>query len=150
IDGDPATPNQTHTGLPAGQYVGLTVEPNTPVLKGTITFSLINDADGHFVIDPDTGRVTLAGGAIDPGTYIVVARATAAGGDIVDTAFRILVTPDAPPVAKDDNYGVTEDHTLTVLADKGVLANDSDPDGDPLSVTLATGPSHGEVMLNAD
>ena len=32
----------------------------------------------------------------------------------------------------------------------GVLANDSDPDGDPLTVTGFTGGTHGTLVLNAD
>ena len=31
-----------------------------------------------------------------------------------------------------------------------VLANDSDPDGDPLTVTATTRPAHGSVVINAD
>ncbi|MDR3636948.1 MAG: Ig-like domain repeat protein [Isosphaeraceae bacterium] len=33
---------------------------------------------------------------------------------------------------------------------EGVLFNDSDPDGDPLTAQLVSGPSHGAVTLNAD
>ncbi|MFO0929485.1 MAG: Ig-like domain-containing protein [Gemmataceae bacterium] len=35
-------------------------------------------------------------------------------------------------------------------AGPGVLVNDSDPDGDPLTVVLVSGPSHGQVSLNPD
>ena len=38
---------------------------------------------------------------------------------------------------------------LTVPA-PGVLGNDSDPDGDPLTAVLVTGPSHGSLTLNAN
>ncbi len=31
-----------------------------------------------------------------------------------------------------------------------MLANDSDPDGDPLTVTATTRPAHGSVVINAD
>ena len=43
----------------------------------------------------------------------------------------------------------TEDTALTVAAASGVLANDSDPDGDTLSAVLVTGPAHGTLILNA-
>ena len=39
---------------------------------------------------------------------------------------------------------------LTVNAASGVLANDSDADGDALTVSLLSGPAHGTVSLNAD
>jgi hypothetical protein len=37
-----------------------------------------------------------------------------------------------------------------VPAGQGVLANDSDPDGDPLSAVLGAGPAHGTLSLAAD
>src|SRR5436190_75472 len=63
----------------------------------------------------------------------------------------ITVTPinDAPVAANDDSYTTPEDTQLTVTA-PGVLANDSDVDGDALSAVLATGPSHGTLTLNGD
>src|SRR6185437_14296273 len=54
-----------------------------------------------------------------------------------------------PPTAVSDAYAVNEDNTLTVPAGV-VLANDSDPDGDPLTAVLASGPAHGALTLNAD
>jgi VCBS repeat-containing protein len=53
------------------------------------------------------------------------------------------------PTAATDAYGTGEDTTLTVDA-PGVLANDSDPDGDTLSAVAGSGPSHGTLTLNAD
>src|SRR5207247_597176 len=38
----------------------------------------------------------------------------------------------------------------TVNAAQGVLANDSDVDGDVLTPVLVSGPSHGSLTLNAD
>ena len=52
-------------------------------------------------------------------------------------------------MANDDNYSVNEDGTLNVSA-AGVLANDTDADGDSLSAALVGGPAHGSVTLNAD
>src|SRR5436190_7373348 len=56
---------------------------------------------------------------------------------------------DATVAANDDSYTTPEDTQLTVSA-PGVLANDSDVDGDALSAVLATGPSHGTLTLNSD
>ncbi len=36
------------------------------------------------------------------------------------------------------------------IAPSGVLSNDSDPEGHPLTASLVAGPSHGAVTLNAD
>ncbi len=150
IDSDVSSPNATHTGVLPGQYVGITVQPNSPVLDGDIAYSLIGNADGLFAIDPETGEVSVAVEGIEPGTYTIVVRAVDEDGDTVDTAFRITVTPNAIPAAADDGYAVGEDGTLPVSAAEGVLANDSDADGDPLSAALATGPTHGTLDFNAD
>src|SRR3989441_7718481 len=63
----------------------------------------------------------------------------------------ITVTPvnDAPVAANDDIYTTPEASQLTVSA-PGVLANDTDADGDTLSAVLVSGPSHGTLTLNAD
>ena len=53
------------------------------------------------------------------------------------------------PTAADDAYGTTEDTALSVAA-PGVSGNDSDPDGNPLSAVLVSGPSHGTLTLNAN
>jgi hypothetical protein len=55
----------------------------------------------------------------------------------------------APPVATDDSYGARGDATLYVIA-PGVLANDSDSGGSPLSAILESDVSHGSLELNAD
>ena len=54
-----------------------------------------------------------------------------------------------PPVGVADAYSTNEDTALTVAA-PGVVANDTDPDGDTLSAALAAGPAHGTVTLNAN
>jgi VCBS repeat-containing protein len=53
------------------------------------------------------------------------------------------------PTAADDSYSTAEDTPLTVAA-PGVLGNDIDPDHDPLSAVLVSGPSHGTLTLNPD
>ena len=61
---------------------------------------------------------------------------------------------NTPPVAGDDHYSLDEDMSLSVSAQDGVLANDSDPDGDAL-VILNVGPGAvggigGQIVLNPD
>jgi VCBS repeat-containing protein len=61
------------------------------------------------------------------------------------------VTPvNTAPIARGDSYSLDEDTVLTVDRVTGLLANDSDADGGPLSVTLAAGPSHGSLALRSD
>src|SRR5439155_1130071 len=60
------------------------------------------------------------------------------------------VTPvNDAPLATADGYATSEDTPLTVAA-AGVLANDSDIDGDALSAALVSGPTNGTLTLNAN
>ncbi|NQT37256.1 MAG: tandem-95 repeat protein [Planctomycetes bacterium] len=68
---------------------------------------------------------------------------------VATVAITVEAVNDAP-ASVDDGYSVAEDGVLTVDVVGGVLANDSDIDGDPLAVTLVDGPSHGTVTLNED
>jgi uncharacterized delta-60 repeat protein len=55
-------------------------------------------------------------------------------------------------VPTNNSYGVREDDSLDVDASQGVLANDSDADGDTLTAALVSGgdPSHGSLNFNGD
>ena len=53
------------------------------------------------------------------------------------------------PIAVDDGYTVSSGSTLAVAA-PGVLANDTDPDGEALTTVLVSGPSHGVLTFARD
>ena len=53
------------------------------------------------------------------------------------------------PVAVNDSRSTAEDIAVTVAA-PGVLTNDSDVNGDPLTAVLGTGPANGSLTLNAN
>ncbi len=63
--------------------------------------------------------------------------------------FRDTAVSASQPIAVDDVYLVNEDTTLNVAA-AGVLTNDSDPEGDPLTAVIETGAANGAVTLNSD
>jgi adhesin/invasin len=60
-----------------------------------------------------------------------------------------VFTPDTPPTAVDDGYSATGGVQLSEPA-PGVLANDVDVDGDPLSARLIDGTDHGTLTLRSD
>lgn len=114
------------TGLPSG----LTFDPATGAISGTI--------------DRDASGPT---GAQD---YTVTVTADDGHGGTIARSFVWTVTNPAPD-AVNDTVSVAEDGTLSgsVLANNG-NGPDSDPDGDPLSVSLVTGSANGTLVLNAD
>ncbi len=56
------------------------------------------------------------------------------------------VVPDHPPAATDDLVVVSEGGP-SFIERANLLANDSDPDGDPLTIQSVTDPSHGTLTL---
>jgi VCBS repeat-containing protein len=54
-----------------------------------------------------------------------------------------------PPIAVNDSFAVNEDGSLNVPV-PGVLANDTDPDGDPLLAIKVSDPANGSLTLAAD
>lgn len=126
---------------------------------------LANDTDGDgdtltpTVVDgPQNGQLTMNA----DGSFSYVPNANFNGADsftyrvsdgtsessLATVAITVMPVNDAP-MASGDSYTVNEDAVLNISG-PGVLANDSDPDGDPLSAVLVTGPLHGTLTLGAD
>jgi VCBS repeat-containing protein len=97
--------------------------------------------DGSFTYTPAAGFT-----GTDSFTY------QASDGTLTSAVTTVSIAvnaPNQPPTATADTYNINEGTPLTVTG-SGVLANDSDPDGDSLSAVLVSGPSHGSLKLNAD
>ncbi|WP_217697922.1 Ig-like domain-containing protein, partial [Sinomonas mesophila] len=71
------------------------------------------------------------------------------GADAFVTKLSPVAAANQPPTAVDDAYSTAEDTALVEPA-PGVLGNDTDPDGDPLTAVLVAGPGNGTLTLNAD
>ncbi len=56
---------------------------------------------------------------------------------------------NTPPVAVADAYSTPQDTPLVVIA-PGLLANDTDADGDPLTAAVDTNPAHGTVVVEVN
>jgi len=68
----------------------------------------------------------------------------------VPATVSLTVNPvNDPPVAANNAYSVAAGATLNVAA-PGVLGNDSDIDGNPLTAALVSGPTAGTLTLDAD
>jgi hypothetical protein len=74
-------------------------------------------------------------------------RAHASG--LIDAVSGSFNVTNPPPTASNDAYSTNEDAPLNVAA-PGVLGNDSDPNGDPITAVKLTDPAHGSVTLRAD
>ncbi|WP_128565771.1 DUF4082 domain-containing protein, partial [Methylobacterium crusticola] len=67
----------------------------------------------------------------------------------VDVQFNPASGTDQPPVAVNDTGPTVTLNTATVIQAATLLANDTDPDGDALTVTGVSAPTNGTVALNA-
>ena len=115
----------------------LTVTAVTQPAHGTVTVN----SDGTITYTPDAGYT-----GPDSFEYTV---SDGNGGSDTGTV-RVTVTPTAPANsdtrAGDDEVGTGAGSPVTIP----VLYNDTDPDGDELSVISATQPAHGTVTVNPD
>ncbi len=92
--------------------------------------------------NPDSGSWYAAG---DSG--LRVTNISNAGSTM--TADITIPIINTAPVAVADSYTVNEDTTLAVAA-AGILANDTDADGDPLTAYKVSSPYHGSLDLSPD
>jgi VCBS repeat-containing protein len=116
----------------------LTAAPVTNPTKGTLAL----DPDGSFVYTPNAGAT-----GTDSFTY------TASDGFAVSNPATVTITltpPNQAPVAGNDRYTVLVGLLGLSVGAPGVLADDSDPDGDPLTASLVSGPRNGSLQLNAN
>ena len=116
-----------------------TAELVSGVENGNLTLA----ADGSFSYTPPLGF-----SGTDGFTY----QARDAFGNLSNVA-AVTITIEQinrPPEAEDDEYQVNAGETLTIDAVDGVLANDSDPDGDPLTAILETDVTNGLLDLEED
>ncbi len=125
-----------------------------------ITFTVLDndsDVDGDTLnvtttTDPSNGSINVVGNAItytpdvnfdgsDSFTYTI-----SDGNGGTDTAtVNIAINPfNDPPAATDDSATTDEDNSVTI----SVLNNDSDQDGDSISVSATTDPANGSVQIN--
>jgi parallel beta-helix repeat protein len=72
------------------------------------------------------------------------------GTSNVELATIDVTTNNLAPSAQTDSYSVNSGETLNVDATQGVLANDSDPDADPITANVTSGPTNGTLLLQPD
>ncbi|MDJ0756141.1 MAG: tandem-95 repeat protein [Ardenticatenaceae bacterium] len=90
-------------------------------------------------------RVTADSAVTAEGSYTLNGTASSGTVSASDTAALLVNLVNSPPVAVDDAAATDED----VAVEIDVLANDSDPDGDPLTISGITAPASGEIVVTA-
>jgi outer membrane protein assembly factor BamB len=114
-----------------------------------LVFSVLERPAG-LVIDPDSGLISWVPVTQQLGIHPVTVRVSDPLGFTDQVEFAIRVDVNRAPVAVNDpGYRVELGETLTVPA-SGVLANDTDPNDDPLSSAVTQPPQLGTLALSSD
>ncbi len=105
--------------------------------------SVTLNANGSFTYTPDANYN-------GPDSFTYKANNGTADSNTATVNITVTAVNDAPK-AVNDSYSVNEDGTLNVAdGANDVLSNDTDADGDSLTVTNNTSPAHGSVTVNAN
>jgi hypothetical protein len=164
---------------PVAQSDAYTMDENGTLAPSTSLLDIATDADGdaleavlvsgpshcELVLNAD-GMFTYKAATDFTGTDSFTYKVNDGQADSNVATITIIVNPvNQPPVAQDDGYSVDQDNVLTAsvtalnasaaaagmpAAPVGVLNNDTDPNGDPLTAALVGGPDNGTLAFNAD
>ncbi|SNB59111.1 type I secretion C-terminal target domain (VC_A0849 subclass) [Marinobacter sp. es.042] len=136
------TEDSTSAGAVIGEITLTDEEGNA-----TVDFTAGTNDNGYYEIVGNEVRLTSAGETyLDAGNTLPNVSLTTNDGVTATNTVTTTLVNDAP-VANDDAALTTDEDT--VLSNIDVLGNDTDSDGDTLSVTQATA-TNGMVIINAD
>jgi len=142
-----ATAGTTLTVAANGVLTNDTDVDGDPLTSTTLTNpangTLNLNTNGSFTYTPTPGFT-----GSDSFTYQVNDGTTSSGP--VTVTIEVSAQVNTAPVSNDDAYTMAEDGTLTVAAGTGVLFNDTDAEGDPLTASVVTQPQNGTLTLNGD
>ena len=130
--------------------VGAEVEATDPN-HDDLVYSLVSTFNDRFEIDSETGQILVGRAAnLDHETtdeYLLMVEATdpATLKDTITVTVRVTDVDEQPATEPDE---ATTDEDVPVEID--VLANDSDPEGDPLRVSIHRDPRNGTVQVLSD
>jgi hypothetical protein len=140
IDGNPSVPTNG-----VGQFT-VDVDPLTAGVQTTF----VSPLDGTtWTYDPATGIITCNPADGFNGTTTTIYTLCDPTGVCANATITFVVTPLATnntPVAVDDASTTAFETPVTTT----VLANDNDPDGDPLTVTISVQSADGNAVVNGD
>ena len=116
-----------------------------------LTYGLASGGSGRFAVGASDGVLTYVGPGEDyeaePNRYGLEVRVRDEAGAEAEARVAVVVTPvNESPTAVDDEARTEEDREVEVA----VLANDTDPDGDPLEVESVSAPEHGTTRIAAN
>ena len=115
-------------------------------IPDNLSFSVTHTGSGIATVTLNTATITIDYIDDQTGSFVVTLTADdGAGCDTISDIFSVTVNPENdPPIGVADQIILNESATATTVTGgaTSVLANDSDPEGSPLTATLLTQPLH--------
>lgn len=140
--------NQALTIAPASGVLAKSSTPNggalvlsaytQPASNGTASGTVVATDDGGFTFTPANNFVGLVS--------FVATMTDSSGESGVACAFIEVLELNQPPIANDDNW----ETLFNTQKSANVITNDSSPDGNPITLTGSTNPSHGIISTQPD
>lgn len=131
--------------VPGAGVLGNDTDPDGDTLSAVL---VSGPAHGSLNLSPD-GSFSYTPNSNFNGTDSFTYRASDGMGQSAPAAVSITVSSvNDAPVGRVDSYATEYGVALNVAA-PGVLANDTDADGDALTAALQTGVAHGSLTLNS-
>ncbi len=110
------------------------------IISGPSNGTLIYNGDGTATYTHDGSET------INDAFIYQVSDVAAAASNFAMVSINITPQNDAP-IALDDNVIINED-SLAIIATSNILSNDSDAEGDSLSITIDSQPSNGTITFD--
>lgn len=129
-----------------GQFIDVLANDSDPDGDKLVVGSVTQAAHGTVVNRSDGVVYTPSPGFVGIDTFSYTAKDGRGGSASANVTITVSESgpKNQPPQAKDDRAATNPDQSVTI----GVLANDVDPDGDPLVVSAVTQPPNGTVVNN--
>ncbi len=149
--------NDDHAPVASAQSASLNEDTPKTITLGAadadsdpLTFSIVA-GPGHGTLGAVSGNtVTYTPSTNYNGPDSFTFKANDGVNDSNVATVSLTVNPvNDPPTAAANAYTLAEDNTLSIPA-PGVLGNDSDVDGDPITAALDSTTTHGALTLHAD
>ena len=149
----PIITSDAAVSIPENTSIAITVTSNDADADSTATYSIIGGSDQQaFSIDESSGQLAFVS-APDferQSSYSVEVDVTDSFISDSQNLTVTIVNVDEAPVTVDDVITTDEDTAKIISIATDLLANDTDPEGGPLSLINVTSPEHGELADAVD
>jgi VCBS repeat-containing protein len=128
-----------------------TLTHDNETASAVLTYSIVATTSHGLLVNNRDGTVTYtpAGNYNGGDSFTFKAYDGQVDGNTATVNLNVNPVNDAP-VTSGESYVTSEDTALSKDAAHGVLANDSDVDGDTLTAAVYAQTAHGALVLNAD